>query len=109
MKNYLAYLECPKCNKRYVPSQLVNLCDCGTPVLVRYDLESLKKEFDPSVWQERSKGLWRYRELLPVRDDGNIVSLGEGGTPVINTVSYTHLDVYKRQGAYVTGSCYVYR
>jgi threonine synthase len=84
VKNYLAYLECPKCNKRYVPSQLVNLCDCGTPVLVRYDLESLKKEFDPSVWQERSKGLWRYRELLPVRDDGNIVSLGEGGTPVIN-------------------------
>ena len=80
MKNYLAYLECPKCNKRYVPSQLVNLCDCGTPVLVRYDLESLKKEFDPSVWQERSKACGDTENFCLYVTMATLYS-GEGGTP----------------------------
>jgi len=82
MKTYLKELECPKCGKKYDPSKINHLCECGTPLLVRYDLEKIAKEASPRMWEERPKGLWRYRELLPVLKDENIVSLGEGGTPV---------------------------
>ncbi|QUL98379.1 MAG: threonine synthase [Candidatus Fermentithermobacillus carboniphilus] len=83
MKSYLKTLECPRCGKTYDPSKLVNTCECGTPLLVRYDLETLKKEAGPEIWKTRRRGLWRYKELLPVTDEKNIVSLGEGGTPVL--------------------------
>jgi threonine synthase len=82
MATYLRELECPRCGKKYDPSRLNNLCECGTPLLVRYDLETLAREFDPGEWRKRPEGLWRYKELLPVVEDENRVSLGEGGTPV---------------------------
>jgi threonine synthase len=82
MKTYLKELECPRCGKKRDPSRQNNLCDCGTPLLVRYDLEKLAKEFDPAEWTRRPEGLWRYRELLPVVGEKNLLSLGEGGTPV---------------------------
>jgi threonine synthase len=82
MKTYLKELECPKCGKKHDPSRLNNLCACGTPLLVRYDLDRLAREFDPKEWGKRPEGLWRYRELLPVVKEENLVSLGEGGTPV---------------------------
>jgi len=109
MKSYLKALECPRCGKTYDPSQLTNMCECGTPLLVRYDLESLKKEFDPNSWKERPKGLWRYREVLPVLDEKNIVSLGEGGTPVLSlpkmAKSYGLKNLYlKDEGLNPTGT-----
>jgi len=82
VKTYLKELECPKCGKKYDPSKLNNMCECETPLLVRYDLEKMAKEFDPRVWSSRPRGLWRYRELLPVVDDEHVMSLGEGSTPV---------------------------
>ncbi len=82
MKTYLKELECPKCGKKRDPSRLNNLCECGTPLLVRYDLERLAKELDPAEWRKRPEGLWRYKELLPVVQEKNLLSLGEGGTPV---------------------------
>lgn len=82
MKSYLTELECPKCGKKYDPSRLNNLCEDGTPLLVRYDLERLAREADPALWSKRPEGLWRYWELLPVVDARNLLTLGEGGTPV---------------------------
>src|SRR5512143_3946225 len=57
---------------------------CGEHILkARYDLEALRK----SDWIEkvlrREPGLWRYHELLPLYDTSNIVSMGEGGTPLL--------------------------
>jgi threonine synthase len=82
MATYLKELECPRCKKKADPSKLHNLCECGTPYLVRYDLAKMAKEVDPKVFSKRPEGLWRYEELLPVVDPKNRITLGEGGTPV---------------------------
>jgi threonine synthase len=82
MATYLKELYCPKCDTTYDAHRPQNLCDCGTPLLVRYDLERLAGEVTPDVWKGRPEGLWRYREILPVTREENMLSLGEGGTPV---------------------------
>ena len=80
---YVSHLECPKCGKTYDSEQLVQLCDCGAPLLVRYDLDAVQKDFSKEKLAARPADLWRYRELLPVKDPRNIVTLGEGMTPLL--------------------------
>ena len=77
-------IVCARCRKRFALSQLLNLCPCGSPLLVRYDLEKAKKAFGKSSIDGRVASLWRYRELLPLQDDANLVSLGEGYTPLLD-------------------------
>jgi len=60
----------------------MNLCRCVAPLLVRYDLEKVKAHFGKDDLIRRKPDLWRYRELLPVRESENIVSLGEVMTPL---------------------------
>lgn len=74
---------CPRCAHRFPLSRLLNLCTCGSPLLVRYDLKKASANFSISSLQGRVSSLWRYRELLPLRDDANLVSLGEGFTPLL--------------------------
>ena len=74
---------CPRCNQRFGLSQLLNLCPCGSPLLVRYDLQKASAALAKSAFQGRGPTLWRYRELLPLQDDENLVSLGEGFTPLL--------------------------
>ncbi|MFV0488827.1 MAG: threonine synthase, partial [Vibrio fluvialis] len=79
---FVTHLECPKCTKTYESEQRIQLCDCGSPLIVRYDLEKVKKAVTKEDLLRRPATLWRYRELLPVKDEKNIVSLGEGMTPL---------------------------
>ncbi|MHB1652050.1 MAG: threonine synthase [Desulfitobacteriaceae bacterium] len=81
--SFLTHLECPKCGKTYDPDQPNQLCSCGGPLLARYDLEGVKRAFQKSDLLKRKPSLWRYKELLPVKDENNIVTLGEGMTPLI--------------------------
>jgi threonine synthase len=81
---YVSHLECPKCNATYESEQRTQLCRCGSPLLVRYDLKKVKRAFRKKALASRRENLWRYRELLPVNKDENIVSLGEGMTPLIH-------------------------
>jgi len=74
---------CPRCQKRFCLSQLLNLCTCGSPLLVRYDLKKAQVTLTRTSLQGRVPTLWRYRELLPLQDDANLVSLGEGFTPLL--------------------------
>src|SRR5947208_2648221 len=74
---------CPRCDHRFPLSRLLNLCTCGSPLLVHYDLKKASANFSISSLQGRVSSLWRYRELLPLRDDANLVSLGEGFTPLL--------------------------
>jgi len=74
---------CPRCDHRFPLSRLLNLCTCGSPLLVCYDLKKASANFSASSLQGRVSSLWRYRELLPLRDDANLVSLGEGFTPLL--------------------------
>lgn len=80
--SYFSYLECSKCGNKYSSKEVHNLCECGAPLLVRYDLEEIKKNVDKNVFKGREKGLFRFKELLPVEDEKNVVTLGEGDTPV---------------------------
>ena len=75
-------IVCARCQKSFGLSELLNLCPCGSPLLVRYDLKNAKT-FDKSSLHDRIASLWRYRELLPLQNDANLVSLGEGWTPLL--------------------------
>jgi threonine synthase len=81
--SYLSHLDCPRCSQRYDADQLNGLCSCGSPLLARYDLEAAAAAVDRDELARRPPDLWRYHELLPVRDPGHVVSMGEGMTPLV--------------------------
>ncbi|MCK5055552.1 MAG: threonine synthase, partial [Candidatus Aminicenantes bacterium] len=81
--NFLTHLECGMCGKILKPDRTWNLCpDCKKPLLARYDLESVGKAVTPGEFVSRENNIWRYREVLPVSDSRNILTLGEGFTPL---------------------------
>lgn len=76
------HLECSACGARYEIDGLINLCrSCDAPLLVRYAIEA-DRELRAAIRMRRAD-MWRYRELLPVDDDRDIVTLGEGMTPLL--------------------------
>lgn len=80
----VTHLECGACNLRHEARRLLNLCtQCGKPLLVRYDLGQATETLTKESLQGRRANLWRYREVLPVERDENIVTLGEGWTPLL--------------------------
>ena len=80
----VTHLECAACHLEHEARRLLNLCrECGKPLLVRYDLERAQSALTKESLVGRRPDLWRYREVLPVEDDANIVSLGEGWTPLL--------------------------
>jgi threonine synthase len=77
-------LECSFCHREYDARRLQNVCtECGKPLLVRYDLKRIAKFLTRQALYARRSDLWRYREVLPVRREDNIVTLGEGWTPLL--------------------------
>ena len=77
-------LECSFCHRDYEARRLQNVCtECGKPLLVRYDLKRIAKFLTRQALYARRSDLWRYREMLPVRREDNIVTLGEGWTPLL--------------------------
>jgi threonine synthase len=82
--NAVSHLECSLCGKRFERGQVLNLCDCGGPLLVRYDLESLRRSWSRDQIAKGPNSMWRYAPALPPRAE-SIVSLGEGMTPLIRT------------------------
>lgn len=79
----LSHLECPRCGAVLDADRVVNLCSCGSPLLSRYDLKRAASTMTREAITSRSPTLWRYREVLPVRDERAIVSMGEGMTPLL--------------------------
>jgi threonine synthase len=80
----VTHLECSACGLKHEARRLHNLCsECGKPLLVRYDLERAATFLTKESLPARGADLWRYREVLPVEHDENIVSLGEGFTPLV--------------------------
>jgi threonine synthase len=83
--NNVTHLECAACGTQYPPAKLYNLCEkCGKPLLARYDLERASKTMTRDSLKSRVSSMWRYREVMPVRSDDNIVTLGEGWTPLLH-------------------------
>lgn len=81
--SFMTHLSCSKCSHVYNPDSVHQLCKCGAPLLVNYDLEALAKMLKPKNLLERTHDLWRYHELLPIERHENLVSLGEGMTPLL--------------------------
>lgn len=80
----VTHLECAACGLKHEARRLQNLCaECGKPLLVRYDLERAARSLTRESVAGRRADLWRYREVLPVELDENIVTLGEGWTPLL--------------------------
>jgi threonine synthase len=80
----VTHLECALCGLKHEAHRLLNLCrECGKPLLVRYGLARAKQSLTKESLVSRRSDMWRYREVLPVEDDANIVTFGEGWTPLL--------------------------
>jgi threonine synthase len=83
--SYFSHLECsvPCGAGAYDPRQEQHLCRCGAPLLARYDLEAAKG-WGRGTLAARAANMWRYRELMPLFDGEEPLTLGEGWTPLIH-------------------------
>src|SRR5215467_6174381 len=81
--SYVTHLECSATGERLPARKLHNLSAAGKPLLVRYDLDRIRKDVPRSALSDRARDLWRYRELLPYESAASVVSLGEAMTPLI--------------------------
>ena len=79
-----AHLECTGTGEIVESEQLIGLSAAGKPLFARYDLEAIRPTFTPEAVKCRRSDLWRYEEVLPVRDPKAQISLGEGWTPLID-------------------------
>ncbi|HET9532472.1 MAG TPA: pyridoxal-phosphate dependent enzyme, partial [Blastocatellia bacterium] len=79
----VTHLYCSSCGKEYERGRIYNLCECGKPLMVSYDLDRASATLTRESLTGREPSLWRYREVLPVEQAENRLSLGEGMTPLI--------------------------
>jgi threonine synthase len=85
MAGFVSHLSCPRCGEQHDAGKLHNVCTCGSPLLVEYDLDRVRGALVKDGLASREPTMWRYRELLPVPEGAEIVTLGEGLTPLIPT------------------------
>ncbi len=84
----LSHLECSRTGKRYDADEVQGVSEEGAPLLARYDLDEVRASLTPAELKDRPHDLWRYHEVLPVRDAANITTLGEGMTPLLPLPTY---------------------
>jgi threonine synthase len=81
---FLTHLECSSCGREADADRLQTVCPaCGKVLFARYDLVAAGRALSREALKGREPTLWRYRELLPVRDPAHEVTLGEGFTPLL--------------------------
>src|SRR5437016_4324118 len=80
---FVSNLNCFACGTSYPHDRLTNLCACGKPLRVDYDLNAIRETVTPDDLKDRQCNLWRYREVLPLPADVDAPTLGEGGTPLV--------------------------
>ena len=80
----LTHLECSLCKKSFARGEAHGLCDCGGPLLVRYDLEAVRRSWTRDDIARGPNTMWRYGAVLPPSPE-SVISLGEGMTPLIRT------------------------
>jgi threonine synthase len=110
MFSYLDHLECTQCGNSFPHTQLSKTSPCcGKVLFARYDLLRMRREVDRNSWQNRTTTMWRFSELMPVADPNNVITLGEGATPLLRA---SHLEqqlgmsnlYIKEEGLNPTGS-----
>jgi threonine synthase len=110
MKSYLSHLQCSYCNETYSADEIHTTCaKCGKVLLAHYDLVAARRHFSKDDVLRRPHNMWRWFEIMPVRDAANVVTLGEGCTPLLHAralgrmLGSTHLYI-KDEGLNPTGS-----
>ncbi|MDQ3514498.1 MAG: threonine synthase [Chloroflexota bacterium] len=82
--SYLTDLECSMCGAHYPADRVMTTCPaCGKVLFARYDLTAAAAAMTDAALATRPWDLWRYHEILPVREPDNALTLGEGGTPLM--------------------------
>ena len=82
--SFFTELECSGCGEKFSSDEIHTFCpNCQSPLLPRYDLKGVRRHVDRDAVLHRPKGMWRWQELLPVKDPENIVFLGEGDTALL--------------------------
>lgn len=84
----LSHLECSRTGERYDADVVQGVSAAGAPLLARYDLAQVAATVTPAAIASRPPTLWRYHEVLPVRDERNVVTMGEGMTPLVPLPRY---------------------
>lgn len=80
----LECLVCSQCGKEHSAEQIQTFCqDCQSPLMAKYDLDYGRDHLDRDQYACRPRGMWRWRELLPVLEGNHIISLGEGDAPLL--------------------------
>jgi threonine synthase len=108
--SYLSNLQCSGCNRVFNAEVVQTFCpDCQAPLLARYNLTAAHDVLDRDAFRYRLPGMWRWQELLPVCNPDNILTLGEGDTPLLKVPRLGSLlgmkDLYvKEEGRNPTGS-----
>ena len=86
----MTFLECSLCSRKFEPGKVYNLCECGGPLLVRYDLAKLRATWTRDQIASGPNSMWRYGPVLPPQRQTSIISLGEGMTPLVRTRRLGH-------------------
>jgi threonine synthase len=81
----ITHLECSWTGERYPAGQISQLSAGGYPLLARYDLEKARQGWSRDWIASGPSNMWRYAPVLPVSDPRNIVTLGEGLTPIVRS------------------------
>jgi threonine synthase len=83
--SYLKFLQCSSCATSFPVDIIQTFCyACQAPLMARYDLSSAYRDLNRDQFRNRPRGMWRWQELLPVHDKQNMISLGEGDTPLLH-------------------------
>jgi threonine synthase len=107
LPTFVTHLECSLTGEQYEADRLQGLSRAGRPLLVRYDLDGVRRALPRDALADRPQTLWRYRELLPVRRPENVLSLGEVVTPIVSLPRLAHQGgelLVKDEGRLPTGS-----
>lgn len=83
--SFFTELECSGCGEKFSSDEIRTFCpECQSPLLARYDLKSVREHVDRDAIRDRPHGMWRWHELLPVKDPNNMIFLGEGDTALLH-------------------------
>src|SRR5688572_3261439 len=82
--SFLTHVECTVCGHRHDPKRPLTTCErCGQMLAARYDLQRVKASVTKEALCSRPSGMYRFRELTPLDDGEEPVTLGEGTTPLL--------------------------
>src|SRR5262250_1889358 len=82
--SFVTHVECTICGHHHDAKHVLSVCErCGQMLAVRYDLDRVKASVTKDALSQRPPGMYRFRELTPLDDGEEPVTLGEGGTPLL--------------------------